>query len=871
MPAPTLFRALALLSFLISFEIHAQYKGGSANGPDFAVQVQSACSPVSIGANFLGGAGDGSARDTLTQQLCPALFVNVNFFGSNGDGYTSGNLNPRNCAPQNLGFNYFGGNGDGYARDTLTQQLCPALFINVNYFGGVEDGFSKTDIVQNVCSPLFFGYNYFGGNGDGYSRDTLTQQLCPALFVNVNYFGGTHDGFAQSSLLQSNCPNLQFNNNYFGGNGDGFFASILQQSNCPALLYFYRSIANGNWNTLATWEFSTDPNYLNPLPAVATTPPAFNNSFEILVRSPHSVSINSAITTDDLKINSGGTLSVLAGGNLSLNNGTAATDLTINGTFNVSSTTTLPAGADIINNGLWATSVNTLSSASNITHGATGIYRHGVDGGSVPTATWSSGSTLQITGMVNATSIGGMNQSFHHVEYNSSGQITPFVDLNGSITAINGNLTLVSTGNNTRELRLFNTGINTNPSLTVAGDVLINANSRLALTNASTSGAANPQLTINGNLTLNGNGVIDMTGNAAGTAAGSNIVLLGNFILNGTSTLTRTQATPSTFRFNKTSGIQNFNAIAPTTALASGNINFQVGNGSNSPELVLGSDFIMNGAAGMTVNSGATLDAGAVVVRGTTAGSNGSFTLNSGASLKTGNANGISGPLTAVTGSIQTGTSKNFNAGASYIYNGFSNQITGTGLPLTLVSPGQLTIANLGPVVNNTVTLTTTGTTTPVLNMLSGKFAIGTGQTLNIANNGSVAVSGTADFTVGSTGGTVNAAGNATFSGNSNPFNVYTSGGIDFGTGTVTIQTGGAFRINAGGFVNTNAPFYSTGSTLEYNTGGNFDRGLEWSAASGRGFPHHVGVLSTNLNPARTGGSFASTVFDAAGKIQSPG
>ncbi|MFN5710718.1 MAG: hypothetical protein ACK46S_01695 [Bacteroidota bacterium] len=845
--------------------INVNYFGGSNDGYTASGIDQSICTPPPFGFNYQGGNGDGYGRDTLTQQLCPAVFVNVNYFGGQDDGYNSTGINQSICTPPLFGFNYQGGNGDGYARDTLTQQLCPAVFVNVNYFGGVHDGFAKGDIQQNTCAPLLFGFNFKGGNGDGYARDTLTQQLCPGLFVNVNYFGGFHDGFQASSLIQTNCTPPLVGFNYFGGNSDGYFSSTLLQTNCPDLLYYYRSRATGNWNTLSVWEFSTDPNYINPPPAFAITPPAHNNSYEIVVRNTNTVTVNTPVIADDLIINAGGALTLATGANFTLNNGLAATDLLNDGTLNIGADATFQTGASVTNNGLINTTVNTFSSAATITHNNGAIYRHAFDGGTVPTSTWNSGSTLQVTGIVNANTFSGMNQSFHHVEYNSPGQLSSFVDLNGSITAINGNLTVNTTGNNTRELRLFNNTSNTNSSLTVAGDVLIN-NARLAITGGASSGSANPTLTINGNLTLNGSSVLDMTGNAPTTATGSNVELLGNLTMNSTSTLTRTQSTPSVFRFNKASGIQTYTAAVPNTAISAGAINFEVGNGTTAPEFVLANDFVMHAASSLNVNTAATLDASTRIIRGTTAGSNGAFTLNSGATLKTANINGIDAALNGTVGSVQTGTTKNFSGSATYIYNGVANQITGTGLPFNMTSPGQLTIANTGAVGNNTVTLTTTGTTIPQLNLQSGKFAIGTGNTLNMSNNGNITASA-GDFATGTTGGTVNALGAAIFSGNSNPYNVYTSGGVDFGAGTVTIQPGGAFRINAGGSVINNGAFYAAGSTLEYNSGGIYERGLEWNSAAGRGYPHHVSLLNATLNPAQGNNSFAATAFNTAGNV----
>ncbi|MCC5935434.1 MAG: autotransporter-associated beta strand repeat-containing protein [Balneolales bacterium] len=51
------------------------------------------------------------------------------------------------------------------------------------------------------------------------------------------------------------------------------------------------------------------------------------------------------------------------------------------------------------------------------------------------------------------------------------------------------------------------------------------------------------------------------------------------------------------------------------------------------------------------------------------------------------------------------------------------------------------------------------------------------------------------------------------------------STGLNFGTSS---QLFGTLEIAAGGFVQTNAPAYQSGSTLFYNTGGTFNRGAEW-------------------------------------------
>jgi hypothetical protein len=97
---------------------------------------------------------------------------------------------------------------------------------------------------------------------------------------------------------------------------------------------------------------------------------------------------------------------------------------------------------------------------------------------------------------------------------------------------------------------------------------------------------------------------------------------------------------------------------------------------------------------------------------------------------------------------------------------------------------------------------------------------------------------------------------------------VHVAGAVNFGIGTVTIQNGGTLRVNAGGNVLSNAAFYAANSNLQYNVNANFNRGLEWSAASGRGFPYHV-QLSNNtiLNTAGAAAVNAAVVLNTGGNL----
>ena len=76
-------------------------------------------------------------------------------------------------------------------------------------------------------------------------------------------------------------------------------------------------------------------------------------------------------------------------------------------------------------------------------------------------------------------------------------------------------------------------------------------------------------------------------------------------------------------------------------------------------------------------------------------------------------------------------------------------------------------------------------------------------------------------------------------------------------SGANNLTFNGTCIINAGGSF-TGAPTYGSSSLLQYNSGGSYGRGPEWSATSGAGFPNDVQLSnSTTLNLSNGGGSTA--------------
>ena len=253
-----------------------------------------------------------------------------------------------------------------------------------------------------------------------------------------------------------------------------------------------------------------------------------------------------------------------------------------------------------------------------------------------------------------------------------------------------------------------------------------------------------------------------------------------------------------------------------------------------------GTGSISVGSTGtLSVPSGSTVDFGTSVITGA-----GTFTAASGSTLRTGNTAGIA--ASGASGSVQT-TTRSFNAGANYVYNGTANQITGTGLPAT---PNTLTINNTGTSPNNVVTLTAITAPTATsgsLTLTAGKLDLNAKQ-LTIPSGGSITATA-GDFTA--TAGPVFFVGTGSVSGTVNFPTVTIAGGVDFGSASNIVTS---LQFNSGAFINTNAPTYGSASTLIYNTTGTYGRNLEWSATSGKGYPNHVLVQNgTTVDLAANG------------------
>lgn len=336
----------------------------------------------------------------------------------------------------------------------------------------------------------------------------------------------------------------------------------------------YQSKQSGNWSATSTWERSLDGGSTWVAAVAAPT----SSDGAIFIRNGHTVTVDAAISIDETTVDLGGIVIHSSANTVTLING-SGTDLTING--------------------VWRRSISSntisISSGATISVGATGEYEHAVNGGSIPAATWVSGSTFNVTGLTSSTGFSsGIDQNFSNVTWNCTSQ-TSDVILDPSTMAINGELKIMSTGAGSNLLVLGNAAVAR--SLTVGSLNLLGG--RFAIAGASASATMN--------LNVTGNCVID----------------------GGTLQVSRTTNSANTLTVNGTTTISSGSLFIQNSGSSSAN--------SNVNSAILIGDVLVDGGTLDLVPTANDLGPGRVFVRG-------NLTLSSGAIQNTRNINtGTSG------------------------------------------------------------------------------------------------------------------------------------------------------------------------------------------------------------------------------------
>ncbi len=351
-------------------------------------------------------------------------------------------------------------------------------------------------------------------------------------------------------------------------------AALLAQSSGD---YRTNGTGGGNWSLGTTWQKYSGSSWL-----ATGTPPT--GSETITVRSTDSVYINVAVSITDTLINQG-----------------------------------------------------KLGGTSNLTIGGSGTYQHDQDYGSIPVCTWSTGSTILLTG-VTSTAPDNRNQSFYNVTFNTPALLSNLNMAWDSVT-IGGNVTVINTSN----ARWYATTAVAGDSSTVniMGDVIVSGGTF----SSNGTGNANTKFVIHhyGNIVVTG-GNFSISRGSQGSGSGSTrwYIHNGDFSMENATTQ-NSNATNAWFVFDK----------------------------AGTQKLTLGAGNTLT-ALPIEVMGGTTLDMGESKLRGA-----GKFTLDAGATVATACNGGLDSAV-VVTGTVT------YDPAANFTFNGSVPQITGFSMPLTV-------------------------------------------------------------------------------------------------------------------------------------------------------------------------------------------
>ena len=272
-------------------------------------------------------------------------------------------------------------------------------------------------------------------------------------------------GIASGTLTQA-VTGLSSNTTYYyvveavnaGGTSSYSAEQTVTTTAVTSATDYFRSQGTGNWATAGTWQSSANgstgwitstlvptssakgidiPSGTTVTVAASLTSPAPTVIAGVQVEGTLAVASGQVLTL-------GGNISVNSGGNLTLTGSTAASLVTTGYVLTVT-------GTGQLTNGNTAAAIT--SSATTLYFTGGGTYNHTINGGTIPTANWTSSgaSTVNITGTV-ATAPSGFNQTFNNVIWNCASQTAAAVVIGNTGLSITGNLNVAATNTGTLQI-----------------------------------------------------------------------------------------------------------------------------------------------------------------------------------------------------------------------------------------------------------------------------------------------------------------------------------------------------------------------------------------------------------------------------------
>ncbi len=595
------------------------------------------------------------------------------------------------------------------------------------------------------------------------------------------------------------------------------------------------TVQSGPWNVGATWSGGIVPTAAN--------------STSIVIAHDVNVPSGFSVTIDQATVNQGITLTVDAGGTLTIgDDGTGAADLDIfnsGGMFgfvSVSGTLILANNATILG-----------SSATNVDFDAGSVYRHTYVSteGSIPLATWDPASTVEITGYkqsFTATAGGNWGQSFGNFVYNCTGQVyNSTVNFAGLLTTIAGDLNFLDTNGGPSSQGRVILAAGESPTITIGGDYTIEGSSRIYCSTAPGTSTLN----VGGNFTVTSD-----NNKGYGLSSGGTTIMnvAGDYLLN---------APGGRFDLAITGGSATLDLDGDFT-FQSGTFN---GNGTLQFSGVAAQNYsavsTFSGAVNYIVTASATLDLGTSI-----AGGSGSFTVQG--TLRLGSLE----PLGAIVnnesqGNVRTPVvSRSFASGSRIVYNGAAAQFIGAGHPSSngvfteIMNASGVSLA-AAVTLGGDLVLTTGALSIGSLTLTLNAGASATGGNLATTSSSNLTINGTGAFgnipfpagsqsirnlTINRTGGSVTLANDLDI------VNILTltSGNLVFSNRTLTLsgtlsRTGGLLESNSSATLVISGTG-ALGSSLSFSGSGNVLQTLTMNKSGGSATVSGTLTISVNLN-----------------------
>ncbi len=399
-------------------------------------------------------------------------------------------------------------------------------------------------------------------------------------------------------------------------------------------------------------------------------------------------------------------------GNLTIDAGTVTYNSNVTSyTLTVGGNTTLNGGLLFFAGGTGTTGVN-FSTANFIQNGGTTSFQN------------ASGGNMNVTGRIEIA--GGVFQIL-----GSSAVVVWTVGTNMLVSGASTSITNQGTTTFTITGSLNISGGTFSPSNGSSSNMVINLGGDFNITGTGSFASSN-----SGNVIINLTGSFTQSSSSAAAFRFQNgatlsktyrMVVGGNFSVTGGNFIGGSTSSPDSIIFNGGLATANFNLSGSGFLWVGGSPNalnrFAVYKGktlllNNSITPVLTSSTPWS----FTVYSGGTLDVGTSELGG--GNQYFSFNLNSGATVRTANVNGLFGTTAGSASITMPVANASFNAGATYVFNGSSAQVTSVFATTPAATPANL--ANL--VINNAagVTLSAAYNVTTALQLQTGNLTLNT-------------------------------------------------------------------------------------------------------------------------------------------------